>query len=307
MKILQIYDYLKRITLSCYYRLALTFKISLVKRIIKRNATPITEYSEKDFNYLQKYYAPPPEYGYDSFSTWRRGVERANKLLEFSDLKNSVSTVLEVCCGDGMVGYAMQCYGHNVTLTDLTDWRDSRSKGVNFMKANTCVALPFKSEKFDLVYSFNAFEHLDDPEIALREFIRVCKTGGLIYISFGPLYASEYGLHVFRTIYAPYSQYLFSDNFLMSTIDKVGINDLGGKSDKLQHTNKWKLNQYNELWKASCCNVLIYNTYKSYKNINVIIKYPFAFQGRNLSIDDIATQEVTILLEKNDKLKRGNT
>ena len=39
--------------------------------------------------------------------------------------------------------------------------------------------LPFPSESFDLVYSYQVMEHVRDPEFALREICRVLRSGGL--------------------------------------------------------------------------------------------------------------------------------
>ena len=42
--------------------------------------------------------------------------------------------------------------------------------------------LPFKSSTFDEVYSANVFEHLKNPNFALKEMIRVLKRGGRLVI-----------------------------------------------------------------------------------------------------------------------------
>jgi O-antigen/teichoic acid export membrane protein/ubiquinone/menaquinone biosynthesis C-methylase UbiE len=42
--------------------------------------------------------------------------------------------------------------------------------------------LPFKDEQFDFIYSIDVVEHLDDPQNALKEFYRVCKTNAYLFI-----------------------------------------------------------------------------------------------------------------------------
>lgn len=42
--------------------------------------------------------------------------------------------------------------------------------------------LPFKSECFDRIVSFHVIEHSANPELFLKEAIRVCKNGGFIII-----------------------------------------------------------------------------------------------------------------------------
>lgn len=51
---------------------------------------------------------------------------------------------------------------------------------------------------FDLVVSFNAMEHIPDPEAALRKMIRVTRPGGLIYITFDPMWTSDSGSHFYH-------------------------------------------------------------------------------------------------------------
>jgi SAM-dependent methyltransferase len=61
-------------------------------------------------------------------------------------------------------------------------------------------ALPFKSGAFDVVMSRGAIQHTADPRQALRELLRVCKAGGIVYF-----YTYRYGrydavLNQFRKI-----------------------------------------------------------------------------------------------------------
>lgn len=115
------------------------------------------------FHALQSQYGGLPEYGYDPFSTWKRGAERAQHLLGLSDRQPLGRKVLEVACGDGMAGFFLAGYGHDVRLTDVVDWRDKRAHGIAFTASDVCDRLPFADASYDLVYSYNVFEHSPPP------------------------------------------------------------------------------------------------------------------------------------------------
>jgi SAM-dependent methyltransferase len=57
----------------------------------------------------------------------------------------------------------------------------------------------FPSDTFDVVYSFNVFEHLPDPEAVIVENLRVLRPDGCIFIHFH-LFTSDSGSHDVRII-----------------------------------------------------------------------------------------------------------
>jgi SAM-dependent methyltransferase len=54
--------------------------------------------------------------------------------------------------------------------------------------------MTFPDETFDFVYTHSVFEHIDDPEAAMREVRRVLKPGGVAYISIH-IFTSHSGCH----------------------------------------------------------------------------------------------------------------
>ncbi len=238
-----------------------------------------------------------PDYGFDGCSTWVRGLERSSVLLKRSEFSEPGLKVFETGCGDGLTGYLLHCYGDVVTINDLEDWRDERAKSLNFVPGDICLGLPIESNTFDLALSYNGFEHIDDPSLALAELVRICKPGGHIYINFCPLYCSALGLHAW-SFNMPYPQFLFSPEYIQKQVERLGVSDLGRTTTRLQPTNKWRLDQFRRLWQNPACSIVFLEEDTEERFLNLIDRFPAGFRGHGLTLEDVATISVTVLLRK---------
>lgn len=250
------------------------------------------------FTQLRQEFSDRRSYSYGAWSLWRRGTERAITLLRETRLQTPGARVLEAGCGDGMMAAALSGFGHDLTLVDIDDWRDERARALYFQQANLGQPLPLDDAQFDLVYSYNTFEHLPDPTLAFAEVVRLCKPGGQIYLKFGPLYASAWGLHAYQTLPIPYLQYLFSETFVQNRLAEIGIYDLGGERDVLQPLNRWRLEQFQALWNNSGCIVHDFDVNEELTHLSLVERFPQAFRGRGLTFEDVTTKSVRVRLEK---------
>lgn len=268
-------------------------------QILNQDTPPSYYDSEIIFDKLQNEYSGVPEYGYDAYSTWKRGVDRANELLKLGNLIEAPKKILEAGCGDGMTSYALNGFGHQLTLLDMDDWRDGRAKGLEFHKVDLNKTLPLQDEQFDLIFSFNTFEHLPDPALTLQELMRLCKPGGYIYLEFGPLYASPWGLHAYRMLKMPYPQFLFSNEFILNKLKTIGINDLGNDNrEELQYVNKWTYQQYCNLFNQYQEHTIEIKTYRISDHLRLIDNYSKAFTGQGLMLDDLCAAALKVILNK---------
>jgi SAM-dependent methyltransferase len=271
---------------------------SKAKQILNKIGKPNTTISEADFHLLCSTYSGPGEYGYDKKSTWLRGLRRADQLVSLIPQLASEHRCLEVACGDGMASLQLNILGMETTLTDLNDWRDIRAAYLPFYPCDLGADASLPGEDFDLVFSYNAFEHFPNPEIALQRMLAVTAPGGYLFFEFGPLYAGPWGLHAYRMLPMPYPQFLFREQFWRDQINRIGIRDLGKDLNDLQPLNRWTVTQFDQLWSNSGCEVLINRHHNNAEYLDIILQYPEAFQGRGLTYDDLTTQGVTILLRK---------
>jgi SAM-dependent methyltransferase len=240
-----------------------------------------------------------PEYGYDAYSTWARGCERAMRLMSIPQLRAFNLAVLEAGCGDGMTSHALASCGNGwqVTLNDVEDWRDRRAQSLPFAGGDIGSRISLESDSFDLVLTYNTFEHLEQPKEALTELVRLCKSGGYIYIEFSPLFCSPLGLHAFCFL-MPYPQFLFSPEFVEMKVKELGVNDLGHQLRRLQPTNRWRIAQFRDVWRTSGCDVIFLTETVDETHLSVVAQFPAAFHGRGLTVDDLTINAVFILLRK---------
>jgi ubiquinone/menaquinone biosynthesis C-methylase UbiE len=272
-----------------------------VNRIIDSPRSSDTKKSESEFDLLQSYFPSGrgDMYRYDDVSLFNRACQRTKDILKIPGIEERGKNLLDVGAGDGALGALLETFGHDVVLTDQEDWRAEISKNLKFAEADVCQSLPFADQSFDLVLSYNSFEHFPDPQKALDEILRVTKPGGYVYISFGPLYCSPWGLHAYRSLYMPYSQFLFSNEFIMNKLDELGITDLGKKRIELQYLNKWSVKQFKSIWYNNKTDVISYREGHDEEFLELILKYPEAFQGRGLNFEDLITSYMEVLLHKN--------
>lgn len=268
-----------------------------VSGVLSDPRNPVT-LSEAEFDDLQRRYKQWwPQYDFDAYSTGRRAYERALSFLKLEPLRKPGKNILEIACGDGMSGTALSIYGHQVTLLDYQDWRDSRAHGQNFIQANLGEPIPLPNSSYDFIFSFNAFEHIPDPALAINEMVRILRPGGFIWLDFNPLYASPLGLHAF-CFRMPYPQFLFSDGIIQSKLKALGLNDLGHEMEALQPLNRWRPQQFRDLWHRSDCNIIEYNESTDFNHLDLVLQYPQAFRGHNLSLDDLTVAGMCIVLQK---------
>lgn len=104
-------------------------------------------------------------------------------LVDFVTEVAPVGTLLDVGCGSGWSTTAFAQRGYDATGLDLNAAAfepepDDRCR----FREGSATELPFASESFDCVVSYQCLEHVPNPEQALREMARVCKPGGVVAI-----------------------------------------------------------------------------------------------------------------------------
>ena len=94
--------------------------------------------------------------------------------------------VLDAGCGTGMhlgriAGPGVQeAIGVDVGMPGLR-YGEQNFPNIIFIAASSS-NLPFQSHKFDFIYSIDVIEHLHESLITLKEYYRICKPGGSVFV-----------------------------------------------------------------------------------------------------------------------------
>jgi len=113
---------------------------------------------------------------------WRAGQERRFQMVRrWTELRNR--RVLDVGCGIGMYTEAFLRRTPHVFGVEIERDRalEARSRTKDVIQS-TGEQLPFASEMFDVVFSHEVLEHVDDDRACVREMARVTRPKGRIAI-----------------------------------------------------------------------------------------------------------------------------
>jgi SAM-dependent methyltransferase len=124
------------------------------------------------------------ERGRPSYS-WRFGQDRRLQMVRrFADL--DAAAILDVGCGIGTYVRAFRAYSEDVHGVEVEPQRVAEaSVELPDIVVGVGEALPYPDDRFDLVFSNEVIEHVDDDRATAAEMVRVTKPGGLV-VAFAP-------------------------------------------------------------------------------------------------------------------------
>jgi ubiquinone/menaquinone biosynthesis C-methylase UbiE len=244
---------------------------------------------------LQARYEVRRGYGYDPDTLERRGRERAQQVAGLVGDSPQAHDFLELGCADGMTGAALSEQGKRVSAVDMDNSLDQRAvrAGVTFVEADAA-RLPLQDESFDVVYSYNTFEHVAQPDAALSEATRVLRPGGRLYLDFGPLFFSPFGLHAYDVISVPYCQLLFAPETLTGFLDRHGHPPLP------DYVNGWSIEQWRTLWRSfeNRLDRLDYAEQRDLTGLGLISSYPSCFRSKTEDFENLMVSHLRALFMK---------
>ena len=245
---------------------------------------------------ISRGYQPPDVIRYDPAGLVERADRKMQQIERAVDL-NAVRASLELGCWDGMVAAALAARGISAVGLDMTPQgvdRRAREAGVRFVQSDA-EAIALRSESVDLVYSFASFEHFPHPDRCMNEVHRVLPQGGQVFLHFGPLYFSPYGLHAYRQIPVPFCHLLFRREDLHRWADERNL------PHEWPFVNGWRLKQYRALWQSLAPKFAV-TSYREYTTggvgMELVNRYPRCFQKQVDDFEELLVAFVDITLRK---------
>lgn len=114
--------------------------------------------------------------------------------------------ILDLGCGKGYYALTMAklCPSAQVVGVDLyPHFKENemlaKAQGLSNLSFCTKDQATFSANSFDIVLSWNSFEHFEEPKTILNEMKTWCKRGGNIFVKFGPTWMGPYGRHMTST------------------------------------------------------------------------------------------------------------
>jgi len=142
-----------------------------------------------------KYHDQDPSYD-DTSTPWYKWVAR--RMIDVRGLRT-----LEVACGRGgyvraLARQGAHAFGLDFSVAALQIGRERALRSpeeqlASFVQGDAH-SLPFPDDYFDLVISCETIEHLPSPELGLREFYRVTRPRGMLFLT-TPNYLNMMGLY----------------------------------------------------------------------------------------------------------------
>jgi 2-polyprenyl-3-methyl-5-hydroxy-6-metoxy-1,4-benzoquinol methylase len=133
---------------------------------------------------------------------------------------------LDMGCGSGELTIAFARLGvkritgvdflpRNIETAQAHARRIGTGREVQFICRDLRAWVP--EEKYDVLLSFDALEHIEDPGVFLRKMTGFIAPGGRAVLAFGPLFHSPYGDHMwdFFRLQIPWRGVLFSEEAVL--------------------------------------------------------------------------------------------
>ena len=204
--------------------------------------------------------------------------------------------VLDMGCGAaGKSLYYVKCGAKHVTGVDIVKHYEEESRvmaeklGYSDRFTFICASayeLPFPDNSFDTIIMNDFVEHVNDPERALLESLRLIRPGGRVFINFPPYY-HPFGYHMSDAINMPWVHVFFREKAIIKAYKELikGLPDEESRldfrfskdekgNDRYTYINKMTIKRFKKITKKNNINPEYYNEVPLRGFLKPLAKFP---------------------------------
>lgn len=162
--------------------------------------------------------------------------------------------------------------------------------------------LIYRGGFFDFICSFNAFEHIPDPQAALSEIARVLKPSGYVYLTFDPIWTADTGNHFPHRVIEPWAHLVLDEELFISEMKKNGASNW--EFDEYRYAmNRVRLSRYKDIFhnQSKLLNLQLVNlltwegltqeSHREHENYKIAL-------GMGYDSEELLTRGVEVVLKK---------
>lgn len=172
--------------------------------------------------------------GVMTYSQWQysKGIDTIKFYLDFTTKEEMFKdkTVLDIGCGAGgkTMYYASLGVKSIYGIEILEKYKEEAealalelklSDKFKFISSDAS-KLNFEDNSIDTIIMNDAMEHVDNPDLVLKECMRVLTVGGRLYLNFPPYY-HPFGAHLSDAIAIPWVHMFFDDKTLIEVYKEI--------------------------------------------------------------------------------------
>jgi ubiquinone/menaquinone biosynthesis C-methylase UbiE len=161
------------------------------------------------------------------WSHYRDAADETLRILAQGGVELRGRRVADIGCGEGITDLAIVLKGEPAELVGYdiqgTDTRklleEAQREGVARELPSTLrfetsqpERLPADDDTFDVVLSWSAFEHVDDPPALMGEIARILRPDGCFVMQLWPFYHSEHGSHLWQWFPEGFAQFRYGED-----------------------------------------------------------------------------------------------
>ena len=159
----------------------------------------------------------------------------------------------------------------------------------------------YRDNWFDFVCSVNAFEHIPDPERALREMTRILRPGAFAYISFDPIWTADTGSHFQHRVADPWAHLVLADFEFVAKMREAGADDWE-VAEFRNAMNRVRLPTFERIFQITAgengLDLILHRSWCGVANEDHYRHTNFAVALRTYSREELTTRGMAALLRK---------